>query len=201
MVKISRKKVFKIIFTLSLLPISMYLFTAVVTGLYVYKNNALKSDVIIVLGSKAYLVDDFNPCLYSRVSHAVDLYNLGLASQIIMSGGDDAPGGPNEALAMKEMAMEQGVPGENILTERKSTSTHENLKFSKTLMEENNLSTAIIVTEKFHNYRANMVAAELKIPHTVSPTGSPCWNRYKFFSRYFLREPFVLIYYKFTGKL
>ena len=85
MVKISRKKVFKILIALALLPISMYLFTAVVTGLYVYKNNALKSDVIIVLGSKAYLVDDFNPCLYSRVSHAVDLYNLGLASQIIMS--------------------------------------------------------------------------------------------------------------------
>ena len=199
--KISRKKVFKILIALALLPICMYIFIAIVTGIYVYKDNAIKSDVIIVLGAKAYTGDNFNPCLYSRVSHAVDLYNQGFASQIIMSGGDDAPGGPNEALAMKEMAMEQGVPGENILIERKSTSTHENLKFSKTLMEENNLTSAIIVTEKFHNYRANMVAVELKITHTVSPTTSSCWNRYKFFSRYFLREPFVLIYYKFTGKL
>jgi hypothetical protein len=68
-------------------------------------------------------------------------------------------------------------------------------------MEQNNLSTAIIVTEKFHNYRAHTVASELNLLHTLSPTSSPCWDKWKFLSKYFLREPIALIYYKLTGML
>lgn len=201
MIKITKKRIIHIIIAIAALPLGLYLLTAITTGIYVYKNNVVISDVIIVLGAKAYYNDGFNPCLEARVNHAVDLYKKDLASKIIMSGGDDAPGGPNEALAMKEMAMKRGVSGEDILLEQKSTSTYENLKFSKALMAENNLSTAIIVTEKFHNYRADMVATELQIPHTLSPTTSPCWDKWKFLSRYFLREPIALIYYKLAGKL
>jgi uncharacterized SAM-binding protein YcdF (DUF218 family) len=201
MIRMTKKRLLNIFIVLAALPASAYFFTAIITGVYVYKDNAVQSDAIIVLGAKAYQEDGFNPCLEARVDHAVELYDQGLAPFIIMSGGDDAPGGPNEALAMKEMAMKRGVTGEDILLEQKSTSTYENIKFSKSLMEQNNLSTAIIVTEKFHNYRADVVASELLVPHTLSPTSSPCWDRWKFFSRYFLREPIALIYYKVSGRL
>jgi uncharacterized SAM-binding protein YcdF (DUF218 family) len=192
------KRLLLIIFVI---PFSIYLLTAIITGIYVYKDNPIKSDAIIVLGSKAYYGDDFNPCLQARVNHAVELYEKNLASKIIMSGGDDAPGGPNEALAMQQMAEELDVKRDDILLEQKSTSTYENLKFSKPIMERHNLSTAIIVTEKFHNYRADMVASEVNLPHTLSPTSSPCWDKWKFLSKYFLREPIALIYYKLTGML
>lgn len=201
MVQISIKKVLKIVLAVLTLPASMYLFAAIITGIYTYKDTSQKADAIIVLGSKSYYQGSFNPCLEARVLHGVDLYKQGLAPKLIMSGGDDGPGGPNEALVMKEMAMKQDVKGEDILMERKSTSTYENLKFSKDIMQKEGIYSVIIVTERFHNYRADMVATELSIPHTISPTSSPCWNKWTYLSKYFLREPVALIYYKLTGKL
>ncbi|MNP61441.1 hypothetical protein D3C76_1566230 [compost metagenome] len=47
-----------------------------------------------------------------------------------------------------------GVPREKILLENKATSTYENLKFSKEIMEEHGLKTALIMTHTYHGNRA-----------------------------------------------
>ena len=48
-----------------------------------------------------------------------------------MSGGADKEDNANEAESMRKIAIEAGIPSEDILIENKSTSTYENFAFSK----------------------------------------------------------------------
>lgn len=64
------------------------------------------------------------------------------------------------------------------------------------------LNSIIIVTEPFHTARAALVAKKLGLKYTISPASiSPCWQPWKYFSSYFLKEPFAIILYKIENKL
>lgn len=52
-----------------------------------------------------------------------------------MSGGQGSDEKLPEAVAMKEYAVAQGVPEGEILVETNSTTTYENMKFSKEIMD------------------------------------------------------------------
>lgn len=170
-------------------------------------NNAesdasVNSDAILVLGARVYIGDKFNPCLGTRIIKAVDLYKAGKAGKVIFSGGDDKEDGISEAEAMKQLAIEKGVPKEDILVEKSSTSTYENFILSKKILEQNNLKSVIIVTEPFHIKRSSLVADKLGIDYSVSPAkDSPCWINNKYFSRYLLKEPVAILAYMMQGKL
>lgn len=60
---------------------------------------------------------------------------------------------------MKAYLLEKGVPEERIREESASTSTYENIQFSKRIIEEENLSrTVVIATQEFHQFRAQSFA-------------------------------------------
>jgi len=65
-----------------------------------------------------------------------------------------------EATALMNYFIEQGVPKERILVEDKSTSTYENLQYTKKLFS---INEAVIVSNDFHLFRALEIAKELKI--------------------------------------
>ena len=181
---------------------SVYLLLTAYVGLNVYVDNKKKSDVILVLGSKSYKGKSYNPCLVARVEHAANIYKQGYASKIIMSGGDDIEDGKNEAFTMIQIAQKFQVPQHDILLETRSTSTYENINFSASLMKQQMLKSAIIVTEPFHTPRAALVAKKSGLDYSVSPTlTSQCWLRWKYGSRYFLKEPLAIIQYFVFGKI
>lgn len=182
---------------------AVYLFFAVQVGLRVYRDTRSKADAILVLGAKSYKGDRPNPCLVARVSHGVNLYKQGLAPQLVFSGGNDAEDGANEAETMKKIALELGASPSAILLEKTSKSTYENFVNAKKLLDaQKKFSSIIIVTEPFHMPRAAMVARMVKLPAFVSPAvDSPCWTRWKFASRYFLKEPLAILWYFVAGRL
>lgn len=184
-------------FLLIIIPfILIYTFVLTYIGLNVYKDNKTKSDAIIVLGTKARFNGKDSPCLVARVKQGVKLYREGYAHTLILSGGND------EAKTMKQIAIDSGVMPQDILEENTSTSTYENFKYSQSIMTQKNIHSLIIATEPFHSPRASLIAERFHISYTVSPAiDSPCWTKWKFLSRYFLREPFVIIVYKLEGKL
>ena len=61
--------------------------------------------------------------------------NLPNPPKLVLSGGQGPDESCPEAEAMKAYALEKGIPEEHILTETESTSTLENLKFSKLIMD------------------------------------------------------------------
>jgi uncharacterized SAM-binding protein YcdF (DUF218 family) len=127
----------------------------------------VKSDCIIVLGCKVNgLVP--SPFLISRVDEGIRLYRLGYGEVIIMSGGQGNGENISEAAAMRNYAISQGISPKKILEDNTSTNTLTNLINSKKIMSENNLGSAIIVSNKYHIKRASLIAKELGIKSSYS---------------------------------
>ncbi|RUR27465.1 YdcF family protein [Legionella qingyii] len=182
--------------------IALYSFVAMYVTKNAEKDEKRQADVILVLGAKAYRNNSYNLCLVARVKHAVDLYKANLAPKLLFSGGTDIEDGANEARTMKKIALSLGVPTEDILLESESTSTYENLLFSKRLLQAKQLKSIILVTEPFHAPRAILVAQKLGLKVFSSPAvESACWKKNKYLSRYFLKEPLAIIFYKMRNQL
>lgn len=91
--------------------------------------------------------------MYRRVCHGVRLFQDGAAKFLLMSGGRNGHSTP-EAVLMRAMAVEEGVPEGSVMLECVSTRTLENAFFSKAVMEERGWTRALVVTDKFHLPRA-----------------------------------------------
>ncbi|GEM45178.1 YdcF family protein [Deinococcus cellulosilyticus] len=186
---------------LGLLALLVYLGTAIYLGTQVKKDTRRQTDAIVVLGARVNHKNGINPCLRARVNHGVRLWEHRYAPLIIMSGGNDIEDGANEADAMFRMARQAGVPETALVREREAHSTYENLLFTRKIMQDRGLKSLLIVTENYHMPRASLIAQELGLDHAVSPVqDSPCWTRWTFLSRYFLREPLALIKNKVLGR-
>jgi uncharacterized SAM-binding protein YcdF (DUF218 family) len=122
-------------------------------------------DAILVLGGG---IDGDWVLGYSsrrRVAVAVDLLKAGRAQYLIFSGG---PGGihPDFSAAglMRGHAIKLGAPQEALLTESRSLSTFENLRFGFALAESNGFANPAILTDAFHLERTRRLASYLGHP-------------------------------------
>ncbi|GGJ23396.1 hypothetical protein GCM10008938_06940 [Deinococcus roseus] len=177
-----------------------YLGVAFYLGTQVNTDTRRQTDAIVVLGARVNHKTGINPCLKARVNHGVKLWENQYAPLLIMSGGNDLEDGANEAEAMFKLARQADVPASAVLREREAHSTYENLLFTRKIMQQKGLKTLLIVTENYHMPRAALIAEELGLNYAVSPVqDSPCWTRWTFLSRYFLREPLALIKNKISG--
>lgn len=139
-------------------------------------NIKRKVDYIIVLGS-GLIGDRVPPLLKSRLDKGIQIYNeqkeKGINSKLVVSGGQGPDELTSEADAMKKYLISQNIPEENILVEDKSTTTYENMKFSKKIMDNNSDNyTSIFVTNNYHVFRASIYArkAGLKAQGAGAPT-------------------------------
>jgi len=133
----------------------------------VTKNRILKKeeyskleniDCIIVLGAGIW-GDKPSPMLEDRLKEAISLYNQNVSSKIIMSG-DHGKKDYDEVNIMKEYAIEQGVASEDIFMDHAGFSTYESMYRAKEVFEANKI---VIVTQKYHLYRALYIAKQLGI--------------------------------------
>lgn len=120
-----------------------------------------QADVIIVLGAAVWPQGP-SPALQARIYHAYQLYRAGYAHRFILSGGMGAHP-PTEAEAMYLALLELGVDPGVMYLEPRSTSTWQNLAYSKAIMDEHSWGSALIVTDPFHIKRALLVARDLGI--------------------------------------
>jgi uncharacterized SAM-binding protein YcdF (DUF218 family) len=206
----------KFLIILSIIVISFLLIYAallIYIGYEAKQDTKVKSDVILVLGEGAYggiscygplcqhgfiPHPQYNPCLVVRINQAVSLYKNHYAPKILMSGGIDKEDNIDEAETMKKIATQAGVPGADILIEKKSTSTYENLALSQKILNKAGLYSVIIVTDPYTNARAGLVASKLHYQFSLSPDiNTPCSHP----ADYFIREPLAIIAYLFLGKI
>ena len=113
-------------------------------------------DCILVLG--AGVKDDGTPSdmLYDRVRVAVELYRATEGVPLLMSG--DHTGDYNEVGVMKALAVEMGVPSEDIFLDHEGYSTYESLYRARYVFGAKQI---LIVTQKYHLHRALYIAREL----------------------------------------
>ncbi|NLW88665.1 MAG: YdcF family protein [Clostridiaceae bacterium] len=113
---------------------------------------------VIVLGCRVN-GDTPSLALMRRIETAADYLLENPSLQVIVSGGQGPDEWITEAEAMKRVLIQKGVSEDRILLEDRSTSTLENLEFSKALIEKNGLgSSVVIISEGYHMYRALSIA-------------------------------------------
>jgi uncharacterized SAM-binding protein YcdF (DUF218 family) len=128
------------------------------------------ADVGIVLGA-ALWNNVPSPALRERLEKALELYEEGYFSHIIVTGGLDYNGSTiTEAQGMKHYLSARGVPEAVIFTENLATDTYENLWFSREIMKQNGWETAIIVTHTYHGARSLEIAEFLGYENAVVST-------------------------------
>jgi len=82
-------------------------------------------------------------------------------SVVILSGGQGTGEWITEAEAMRRALTAKGINEGRLILEEQSTSTRENIRFSRLLMEENHLPENVaIVTDSFHQFRAQTFAKQ-----------------------------------------
>ncbi|GAB6433484.1 MULTISPECIES: YdcF family protein [Bacillus] len=123
-----------------------------------HMNATYDADYIIVLGSK---VNGTKPSysLQYRIDKAAEYLKSHEKTIAIVSGGKGKGEDISEALAMKQGLMKQNIAENRIIMEDKSTSTDENITFSKPLIPDN-MEKGMIVTNDFHMFRAKKIAAK-----------------------------------------
>ncbi|NQX48952.1 YdcF family protein [Paenibacillus tritici] len=121
----------------------------------------VKADAGVILGMSMW-GDEPSPGLKERLDYGLELYRSGSFSHFVVSGGLDQPDYKyTEAEGMKRYLVAHGVPEKVIYLESQSTSTYENLLFSKKVLQEKGLSSTVIITHDFHGRRALETAREL----------------------------------------
>ncbi len=116
------------------------------------------ADCIIVLGAGVW-GDKPSPMLEDRLLEAISLYENNTSSKIIMSG-DHGKEEYDEVNIMKDFAIQQGVPSENIFMDHAGFSSYESIYRAKEIF---GAQKVVIVTQKYHLYRALYIANRLEI--------------------------------------
>ena len=116
-------------------------------------------DCIIVLGCQVKDDGSLSHMLRDRLMRGLELYEAGAAPKLLMSG-DHGREDYDEVGAMKNYAIENGVPSENVFMDHAGFSTYETVYRAKEIFEADKV---IIVTQEYHLYRALYIAEQLGV--------------------------------------
>ncbi len=114
-------------------------------------------DCILVLGCLVKEGGEPSHMLEDRLRRGVELYEAGAAPKLLMSG-DHGRKDYNEVEAMKQYAMEHGIPSEDIFMDHAGFSTYDSCYRAKEIFEAKKI---VIVTQEYHLYRALYIAEKL----------------------------------------
>lgn len=116
-----------------------------------------------------------SPVLMTRLDCAFTLWERqGRRGSIVVCGGKDADEPTTEASAMRAYLRDRGVPAKRLIEEDRSTSTRENLRYAKELMDRASGGSAYrvaLVTSEFHVFRCVCEAERLGL--AVDGVGAP----------------------------
>ena len=102
--------------------------------------------VALVLGAGLWADSSPTPALRDRVATAVDLYRAGKVKKLLMTG-DNRRADYNEPAAMRTIALQLGVPAEDIVLDYAGRRTYDSCYRAKEIFE---VKQVIIVTQRFH---------------------------------------------------
>ena len=143
-------------------------------------------EYVIVLGAQVRGTR-ITKSLRKRLDTALDYLEEHPDANVVCSGGQGRGEDLSEAEAMKNYLMEHGIAEKRIITEDKSRTTYENLKFTQQLIDKD--AKIAIVTNNFHVHRAVHLAKTLGYQN-VQGMAAPSDNH--LLPNYMVREAIAL---------
>lgn len=121
------------------------------------KLQEFDAECAIVLGCGIEDENTPSPMLKDRLDAGITLYKEGLASKLLLSG-DNGQVGHNEIHVMLKYAKDSGVPESDIFCDHAGFSTYDSMYRAIDIFK---VERAVIVTQKYHEYRALYIAEKL----------------------------------------
>ena len=161
----SKRKGFALRFTPGLhlwlvVPLLLVMFVARdALGLYLTPRAPLtcQADTLLVMGAAQYNGTP-SPAFARRLDRALELYQDGCASDVVVTGGKQAGDVFSEGASGVAYLAARGISTDNLRSETTSTTSYQNLANSRSLIKGQNLT---IVTDDFHAYRTHWLAERL----------------------------------------
>ena len=114
-------------------------------------------DCILILGCGVHSDGSPSDMLHDRLRRGVELYELGAAPKLLMSG-DHGRKGYDEVDAMKHFAVDADIDSDDVFMDHAGFSTYESMYRAKEIFQAKRI---IIVTQEYHLYRAIYIAESL----------------------------------------
>lgn len=155
------KKVFKCIIIIGIIigiwAFAVNLYVTMSTKKQIYeKIKSSNADCILILGAGVW-GDRPSPMLEDRLLKGKELYDDGISNKIVVSG-DHGKKDYDEVNVMKQYLIDNGVPSEDIFMDHAGFSTYDSIYRVKEIF---GAKKVIIVTQKYHLYRAIYISNEL----------------------------------------
>ena len=149
------------------------------------------ADYLLILGA-ALFGDTPSLELRERLDTSLEYINKNNDIKVIVSGGQGPNENITEAEAMKRYLTNHGVDEKRIIKEDESTSTLENIRFSKEIIQSMDKKTdlkLVIVSNDFHLFRAKLIAKRHGFTAYGLPARTPLW----IIPSLYVREYFAVI--------
>jgi SanA protein len=104
----------------------------------------------LVLGAQVYRDGRPSIMLRDRVDAGAELYRAGRVDKLLLSG-DHSRTDYDEVGTMRRLLLDQGIPAEDIFTDHAGFDTWDSAQRAKRVFD---VSTAVVVTQRFHMARA-----------------------------------------------
>jgi len=132
------------------------------------RDEAHPAQAIVVLGAAQYNGRP-SPVLKARLDHAYDLYKQGYAPAIITTGSYGPDPNFSEAQVSTRYLVQRGVDMANIITEQGSGTTYDTIQAASEILKAKGWTTALVVSDGFHLYRAKRMFSDNGITTYTSP--------------------------------
>lgn len=172
------KRIIKLLLIIVLIITLINVYMIVVTKKLILNKDKITKDnieCIVVLGA-GIRNGGPSPMLEDRLLTAIELYNSGVTNKILVTG-DHEYADHDEVNVMKNYLKEHGIPSENIFMDHAGLSTYDSIYRASKVFKTNKF---IIVTQKYHLYRALYISKALNInAYGVSATKREYVNQRK----------------------
>ena len=138
------------------------------------------AEAIVVLGAAQYDGRP-SPQLAARLDHAIELWNEGVAPVVMVTGGNLPGDRFTEAEASANYLVDRGVPAEAIMREDEGHNTYESLDAAADQLLAAGLHDVVLVTDPYHALRSRLIADEVGLDASASPTPTSVvtgWSRF-----------------------
>lgn len=157
---------------LSVFAVYAVIATSLIIGFSLNAPNPDSSATAIVLGAE---VKPWGPSamLQQRINAADEYLKANPKAVAVATGGKGSDEIMSEAQCIYENLSAKNIDKNRIFIEDKATNTWENIKFSKRIIEENNLNKDIvIVSDGYHQFRTRIIARRQGIGTNISAVNS-----------------------------
>jgi uncharacterized SAM-binding protein YcdF (DUF218 family) len=154
-------------------------------------------DAVVVLGC-AVVGTRPSRTLVNRLNECVDYVQKNPKAVVIVSGGQGPQEDISEAEAMQKYLVANGVSTDKIYIEDKATSTDENFKYSKIILDRlfPNGCKVCYITNDFHSYRAGLYAKK----NGLDATSANAKTNLNAVAPSYLREAVAVVHYWIFGR-